>query len=298
MAVFMLIGYLLYKKGKITKEGSASMAQLLVNVIIPTTMITSFAVEKTPQKMREFWICLALTVGVQAIALVISRLLFQKKPIQQFAAAFSNAGFIGIPLIQACFGTEAVFYLVWYLIILNVLQWTYGSKLIVSSVEGAEKPSVPSLKNLLLSPIILAAAIGTIVFVTGAGGRLPSLVRGTLESLSVMNGPLAMIVLGVYLAQSDLLRSLTDKTLILTCLVRLVVIPAVLVLFLGFLPVDPTLRMAVFIAGATPAGANVAVYAQIYGADYPGACRIVTLSTILSIVILPVMIAFASVLIH
>ena len=298
MAIFMMIGWLLYKKGKITKEGSASLAQLLINVIIPATMINSFAVEKTPEKMKEFWICLFLSLGIQLIALLIARIIFAKKPIPQFAAAFSNAGFIGIPLIQACFGDHAVFYLVWLLIILNVFQWTYGSMLILESVPERGAEERPSLQSLLLSPIIIAAVLGAVVFVTGAGGRLPSLISGTIGSLSQLNGPIAMIVLGVYLAQSDLLHALTDRTLLITCAVRLIVIPAVFAVFLGFIPVNPEIRMALYIAGAAPAGANVAVYSQLYHADYASACRIVTLSTILSIVVLPVMIAFASLLIH
>lgn len=297
MAIFMLIGYLLYKKGKITKEGSGALASLLVWVVIPVTLINSFAVEKTPEKMKLFWITLLIGAAVELISLLIARLFFPRKPIHQFAAAFSNAGYIGIPLIEACFGPEAVFYMVWMILILNILQWTYGVFIIVKGSDTAEKISV-SPKSMLLSPIVIAAAAGILIFVTGVGNHLPSIIDGCLDNLAAINGPIAMMVLGVYLAQTNLLEGLKDSSLWMVSLVRLLIIPAVLIAVMSFIPVDPIVRMTILIAGSAPAGANVAVYSQVYHADYTGACRIVTLTTILSIVVLPLVIAVAGNFIH
>lgn len=104
---------------------------------------------------------------------------------------------------------------------------------------------------------------------------------------------MAMIVLGSYLAQSDIGKMVTSGHLYWVSAVRLLIIPAVTLLVFRLVPFDNDILMTVFIAAGAPIGANVAVYAQLHNKDYPYACQTVALSTLLSIVTVPVLLMLA-----
>ena len=134
MALYMICGYLLYKSGKITDEGSKSIANLLPWVIIPSTLINSFLTDYSAEKMRELLISFGMAALTLLIAMIIGILFFRNSGIECFAASFSNAGFIGIPLVQATVGSEGVFYLSGMLFLLKpaVGRLPKGIRIIIS----------------------------------------------------------------------------------------------------------------------------------------------------------------------
>lgn len=288
MFAYMLAGYLLFKTKKITVEGSRDIATILIWLVIPTVLINSFCVDFSVERLRELLLSSLLGALAMLSSIVVARLLFRKRPIDNFAAAFSNAGFIGIPLVQAALGPEAVFFLAGFLAILNILQWTYG----VGVLTG-EKGAL-SLKSVLFNPIMAGILIGLVLFFTGLGARLPSVVSSMLNGVAALNAPLAMLILGCYLAQTRLKEVFTTPRLYWLSAVRLIIIPLITMLLFWPLPLDKEIKLAVFISASAPVGANVAVYSQLHGLDYPYACKTVSLATLLSTVILPLMILAAT----
>lgn len=281
MALFMAMGYLLYSGKKISAEGSKSIAAILLWLVIPAVIINSFCVELTAEKLKQLAISAALGAIALVAAMAMARLIFPRSPVDNFAAAFSNAGFMGIPLVRACFGDEAVFYLVGFVAFLNVLQWTYGA-----SVLSRGKAHM-GWKQILLNPISVGLFAGLAIFLTGLGTHLPQVVLSTVKGISGLNGPLAMLVLGVYLGQSNPASMLTNPKLYQTGAVRLLVIPVVTAAVLWLIPASSAIRLTVLAAACAPVGSNVAVYAQIYGEDYPYACQTVAMSTLFSILTMP-----------
>lgn len=290
MAIYMLVGFALFKGGKITKEGSKSLANLLVWLIIPAVIINSFCVELSLEKLRALGLSALLAAVALAVSAAISHFAFKKSPVDNFAAAFSNCGFMGIPLVRAGFGDEAVFLLVGFVVLLNLLQWTYGAALL-----KGDKGAV-SLKGVLLNPITVGTDAGVVLFVTGLGSRLPGVLGGAIGGLAALNSPVAMLVLGIYMAQTSLKETVMSPRLYVLSAVRLLLIPAVTLALLTPLPVDLTMKYVILLGASAPVGANVAVYAQLYGKDYSYACRTVVLSTVLSILTLPVLVAAAGIL--
>lgn len=288
MAIYLLIGFALYKGGKITREGSKSLANLLVWLIIPAVIIHSFCVEFSLEKLRDLGLSALLAAGALAIAMLIARLLFGKNPVECFAVSFSNCGFMGIPLVKAGFGDEAVFLLVGFIVLLNLLQWTYGASLL----KGERRRLTP--KELLLNPVMVGAVLGLVLFATGLGTRLPAILSGALEGVAALNSPVAMLVLGVYMAQASLKETFLSPRLYFLSGIRLLAIPAATLLMLLFVPADPVMKYVILIGAAAPVGANVAVYAQLYDRDYAYACQTVVVSTLLSIATLPLMTALAA----
>lgn len=291
MFLYMLAGAVLYKKKKITQAGSRDLATTLLWLVLPIVIIDSFCVQFSFHKLIEMGISFFLGLVALIAAMALARMFFPDRPIDNFAAAFSNAGFIGIPLVRAVLGDEAVFYTVGIIAMLNILQWTYG----VAVLTG-EKKHV-SLKSIVLNPIFIGTLTGVLIFCTGMGNRIPQALDSTFHGISMLNAPLAMIVLGCYLAQTKLRNILLTISLYKVCFLRLLLIPIVTVLLFKFIPCGITMKMAVLCAAAAPVGANVAVYAQLNDLDYPYACETVVLSTVLSVISLAVMLMIAEFLI-
>lgn len=291
MFLYMFAGYLLFRNEKISIKGSKDIASILVWLVIPAVIVNSFCEAFSKERLIEFLESSALAAASIGIAMAVAALIFKKDPIAQFGCSFSNAGFIGIPLIQAAFGDKAVFWMVGMVAMMNIMQWSYG----VSIITG--KRSAAGLKNIVFSPIMAGTAIGLLIFLSGMGDRLPDVITTTLAGVSSLNAPVAMIVLGTYLAQSDIKKMVTSPHMYWVCMVRLMIIPAVTLVIFRMIPFDPDILLAIFIAAGTPAGANVAVYAQLHDGDYPYACQTVTLSTLLSIITLPAMILLADMMI-
>ena len=256
MAIYMLVGFALFKGGKITKEGSKSLANLLVWLIIPAVIINSFCVELSLEKLRALGLSALLAAVALAVSAAISHFAFKKSPVDNFAAAFSNCGFMGIPLVRAGFGDEAVFLLVGFVVLLNLLQWTYGAALL-----KGDKGAV-SLKGVLLNPITVGTAAGVVLFVTGLGSRLPGVLGGAIGGLAALNSPIAMLLLGIYMAQTSLKETVMSPRLYVLSAVRLLLIPAVTLALLTPLPVDLTMKYVILLGASAPVGANVAVYAR------------------------------------
>lgn len=288
MFLYLFIGYVLFKKKVITSGGSGEIGRLLLHVVMPAAIIKSYIKEYSGEMLTGFLISFAAALGALLLAMLVSALVFRRKSaIRQFGAAFSNAGFIGIPLVQMTLGEEAVFYVASFVAILNILQWTYG----VFIMTG-DKTQI-SLKKITTNPIAVSLLIGLLLFFLPV--RLPGIVTGVIGTLASMNGPLAMIVLGAYLAQIPLKELFTDRLTYLCAAVRLLLVPLLTMLCLFLIPDGfGTVRLAVMLAAAAPVGSNVAIFAQVYGKEYTDAVKDVCLSTVLSIVTMPVVIGLAN----
>ncbi|MBQ6389235.1 MAG: AEC family transporter [Mogibacterium sp.] len=288
MFLYMFAGYIMFRTRKMTVAGGEDIANLLVRIVIPAVIINSFCVEYSSAKLVQLLQSAFLSALGIGIAMLIAALFFRNHPVDNFGSAFSNAGFIGIPLIQAAFGDEGVFNIVAIVAMMNMMQWSYGVKVITG------KKSAVSARRLFINPIFISIVIGLALFLTRVGAHLPVILSSALTGMSALNAPLAMLVMGSYLAQSDMKKMLTTGHLYLACAVRLLIIPAITLLIFRFIPFNKEMILAVYIALSTPMGANVAVYARLYNGDYPYACQAVTLSTLLSIITLPVVIVAAS----
>ena len=290
MFVLMAIGFVAYRKQILSNQGTKDIGKLLLNVAIPMIVISNFCVEKSAEKTAELFESALLSFLCMALSVAFAYLVYHKKDrIAEFSAAFSNAGFIGIPLVQAIFGSGAVFYISVMIVLINVLQWTYGVYTIT------DDKSVMDFKKIMKNPLILSVGIGIVIYFLNI--RLPKIAMDIISSISAINTPLAMIVSGVYLAQSDLLNAMRKKDAWLLSLSRLIVIPLIVMLVFRFLPFGSTaMKLSILLAGACPVGSNVAVFAQQYDKDYRKGVEYVCVSTLLSILALPLVIFVANLL--
>ena len=292
MFILMFIGYFAYKRKIISDQGSRDLGAILLNIAVPVVVISNFCVEATPERINDLLLSGAVTLIAMFISVAVSVIFFHKTDrIAEFSSAFSNAGFVGIPLVQATFGSGAVFYISIMIVLVNVLQWTYGVFTIT------DDRSVMDLRKVAKNPVVLAVAVGMIVFF--ARIQLPSIVSSIFSIISGLNTPLAMLVSGVYLAQSDLLAMLKKKRVYFVSAVRLLVVPVITLLVFRLLNIgSATLQMSILLAAACPVGSNVAVFARLYDKDFKSGVEYVCVSTLLCLATLPAVIWLASLLIH
>ena len=276
----------LSRKGFLSPQGTKDLGAILLRVIIPCVIVKSYITEFSRERLLELALSAGLTLIGFILAMVISYLVFGKRRrLENFAASFCNAGFIGIPLAQAIIGEEGVFYIAASVALLNLFQWTYGVYIM------ADRKDAISAKTIAKNPVVIAIVIGVVLFVSQI--PVPGIVTSTLGYIAGMNTPIAMILMGTYLAKLPL-KKLLDKRAYGCVLFRLVIIPAVILLVFWVLPVsNADIALAAFLAAATPVGANICVFAQQYDCDYEFSVVTVCLSTLLSVVTVPLLVSFA-----
>lgn len=129
MFLYMGAGFVLFKKGLVSKAASASFANTLIYLVLPCAILQSFFTARTPEKVTALWLSMLWGIVILILSIIIASLLFHKHPIENFGAAFSNAGFMGLPLITAILGADSVFYAAGMIAFLNIFQWFYGQRI-------------------------------------------------------------------------------------------------------------------------------------------------------------------------
>ncbi len=284
MLAYMIPGFILYKKRIVTDDGAKDIGKLLIYIILPSAIVNSYNIGYSHEKAVGLLLSFFAAAVALALSVILSGIFFGRKmPIECFSAAFSNAGFMGIPLVSSVVGADAVYYAAAFVAILNVLQWTYGVYIITGNRLAV------SVKKILLNPVIISFMIGMSLFFLPV--KLPVFISEILGTIAQMNAPIAMLTVGFYLAQISFKTLLSDKYSYGVSAVRLLVVPLLTAILLAFLPVgDSTLKLTVIILAAAPVGSNVAVYAQIHGGDHKRAVREIVMSTLLSVVTMPIVI--------
>ena len=287
MFILSGIGYLMFRTGKITLEGNKCLGNILIYLSLPCVILNSFLTERTTEKLIDLGLSAVITIIIVLISGLVSHLFFKKDAIANFSSTFSNPGFFGVPIITASIGASAVFYMTPFIAALNMGQWTYGVSLLTGKSDGLTP------KKILTAPFMVGIVAGLFFFLTGI--PVPELMSKTVSFLAGLNTPLAMFTIGIYLAQADLGKMFAKKQLYLVTLARLVIIPALALVVIALVPFGNTeMKLALLIAIACPVGSNVAVYAQLHNSNYAYAVETVVISTLFSIITIPVLAGIAS----
>lgn len=290
MFLLMTLGYFIYKKRLIDEVGTKQITNLLIRIIAPIIMITTFQREFSIEKLKQLFLAFIFSLISMIIGFIIAKIIFKKEQkLEQFATTFSNAGFIGIPLVQAILGSDSIFYLSAYLVCCNLLNWTYGIYLLTGKKESI------SIKQAFVNPATIGSAVGIILFVFSI--RLPEIVLSTLNNLASINTPLAMIVLGIYVAQSELKSVFIDYRIYFSSFISLVVIPIIILFALLLIPEKYNeIKTVILIATSAPVGVSLAIFAEQYGSDYVYGSRIISLSTFMSMLTIPAIIYLSNII--
>ena len=227
-------------------------------------------------------------MGVQTFTWLLSRVAFTKVPedkqmVLRHGTITSNAGFLGNPITQGVFGNEGLLYASIAMIPVRIFLWSAG----LSLYTKTDSKSV--VKNLLTHPCVIAVFVGFgIMF---APFELPAFMVRTLNSVGGCTTAISMMVIGAILADIDL-GHIEWGLLGYYCLLRLIVIPAVSFVALSLLGLAPMVTGVCTLLSGMPAASLTAVLAAKYGQNYGFASQVVFVSTLLSMITIPLMTLF------
>ncbi|MBR2578301.1 MAG: AEC family transporter [Erysipelotrichaceae bacterium] len=284
MFAYMAIGFAFYKARLLNKAGTAAMSNILVYAVIPSIILHTFFIPYDAavlEKMAQGLLAALISLGAGAIICI---LVFKDDPLNRVGCTFPNAGFIGIPLVTAVLGAEAIVYLMPLHMMLNVFQYTYAA-----TTLSKERNSF--FKVIIKNPMVISVLVGLAIFLCGMGDRMPSTVSKVVDGLYGMLTPLSMIVAGTYLAQVDF-RRISYLRDLKASFTRLILIPVCFFLLMKLVPIAADAKLVVQIGSACSIGSVIAIYADKFDNDYVYACEVVTFSTIMLALTMPLIMMF------
>lgn len=289
MFLMMVIGAVLYRGQLVDNAGSKQLSNVALYVATPAVILQSLATTFDAAKMAAGAACMALSFIFTLVSAGVARLYFRdRQRAAQLGITISNMGFMGIPLVQSVLGEEYVFYISACMAGQVPLIWSYGIWLI------SQDTSKISLKKIATNPSIVAVVVGIVLFCCSID--LTGVIKVTAQDMGNLNTGLAMLVMGIYLAQTDLRSLVRDRNLYAACALRLLAVPAIVIAAMVLLPLDPIVKLVVVIALSTPCGTVSAMFPQMFGGDYRFGAGLVSVSTLLSLVLMPLVLAASLVL--
>lgn len=283
--LMMGVGFFLVRRGRLDAAGLSQMSYILLYVVTPCLMVDALGKAAcTPALLRELAVCLAVVSVLYAVNMLLSRFLFPRAQRDtgdtlRFAAIYGNTSFMGLPLIQSILGDEALIYCTVVIAIFNIATWTHGAVV----MGGRENASV---KKALLNPGVLGCAAGFLLFFLDL--ELPAPLGSAVGFLANLNTPLAMVVIGGQMASAGLLETFRRRELYAASGLKLLALPVLTALLLLPLKLGGLMFCTIVILAGTPTAGITGIFAQQFRRDTAAAARMITLSTLLSILTLPV----------
>lgn len=290
MFIMIAIGFICAKIKLIDKETNKKLSDILLYLVNPLLIFTSFQMEFNKELFKNQMLAFALSFLAIGMTIVLSFVFIRKKnnpdfSIERFAIIFTNCSFMGIPLLSSLFGNLGVFYLTAYIAVFNIIVWTYG----VIMISG--KTSLKDVLKQLCSPAIISIVLGIICFV--ARILLPDIILEPLNAVGSMNTPLAMLIAGAALASSSFKSALTSiKTYYLIAL-RLLILPAIFLLCVFWLPIDTEVLLTVIIAASCPTATITTMFALKFDKNTSLSSNIFATTTLLCLFTIPLIVLFA-----
>ncbi len=295
MFILMAVGLLTNKLGFMHGQTATDLTNILLYIVSPCLIVNAFEQHFSASRLQALaWVMLGilLTYGVMV---VVTQLVFKHvadpnlRRIMRFGAVYSNAGFMGVPLASALFGSTGVFFAVASLAGFNIFCWTHGIALFTP--HQAVDHHV-NWRQILLNPNIVAIVVGLIIFVSAI--HLPSLLNQTITYVSSINTPLSMIVIGNSLAAVKLNRHTLDRRLWWPLVLRNVVFPLVCLLILQVFGVRGIPLYTTVLMAACPVAGNVVLFTLKAHGDTSPAVTLMSLSTILCMATIPLVFALSN----
>lgn len=290
----ILTGYFCYKKEIITDTLQPKLSYLVVNIFNPFLIISGISdksVDKSFHLVMENIFLVLLLFGIWIITgpllVRLLRLPNEKRPLYNLMNIFSNLGFMGLPLISSIYGQGATIYVSFYMLMYNLLLYTYG--IYIGSKNSPYKNTHFEWKK-LMNPGVIASLLAIVIFFLHI--PVPSAIGTFVSYMGNTAVPLSMILIGVFMAKIDLKSIFINGTVYLFAFFKLLLLPILLILTLKQFPFDPTVFGVFVLLSGMPVGSLVIILADEYGIGGEEGVQGIMLTTILSLFTLPIVVLF------
>ena len=291
IGVILALGFLLGKLKLISPKTNKDLVNLLLTVFMPASLFAAFPTNYSDETSDMFKAGLLAGVLVMTALIIASKIIFNKKLYDdklryesQFALIFNNATFLGYPIIASTFGDQGVIPYCGFIIAFNIALFSYGVYLFKHKVDGK------LILNVITNPNIIAVVLGVIVFITGF--QLPSFATDAVKFTGNATTALSVICVGYMLSNAKFFKLIKKWKLIITAASQLVLGPLIAYWLLTLLQFPTEVVAVCTLIQALPTATSLGLFASKYGGDQTEASELVTVSTLLSIVIMPIMVSW------
>ena len=287
------VGYACRKTNFLSDAFVKGCVNLLLLIVTPCLIVHVFQRPFTKDALANLGLALAVAFAAHFIGIAFAEACFRraddmKRGVLKFATVFSNGGFMAIPLEYALLGPDGAFYGAVYVVVFNLLCWTYGLKAMCGHLKDMNR------RILFINPGTIGIAVGLPLFLTST--TLPAILHDPVKYISDLNTPLAMIVIGFYLADARFAAYFRCIPALIASALRLLAIPAIVLAGLVMMKganIDPTMAVALTASTSAPVAAMDTMFAAKYGRDVDVSVGLVAVTTILSILTMPVLVGIA-----
>lgn len=292
-ALFAIIasGFVLRKLEWVDDNSITSLSKILMGFALPITIFLSMQQPFSMTLLKEGIITMGLSALMIVIMLLIGRILaiiFKAPPSQSgviaFGTAFPNSVYIGMPVIRAVLGEEAMFYVSMYVLMHNILAPTLG---VYFMQQPLPKKEAVKTKDNSLIPVVVSIVAGLTLFFFSI--EIPTLIGKPLQMISNIMTPISMIIVGNNLAKEPLLDMIKDKRLFIIAIVKLVGAPLVLFGIMSIFIDNPMIVSVLVFLASMPTATLTTVFSENIGADEVFASQLVVVATLLSMITIPLM---------
>lgn len=289
--LLLILGFVLFKCHIFDEYTNKKISALIVNVASPMLIISSIAGVEGSNKSIVFLMIgagILMYIGFIILGKIINRIFpFTKKdwPVYECMVVFANTGFMGYPVLLDVFGQEAVFYASLIHMAFNFFVYTYA---IMCLTKGDDSEFKLNFKQ-LLTPGIILIFVGIFIYLFDI--QLPSVLMDTINSVGSLTAPLSMMMIGSSLAVYPIKDSFTDWRSYVFAFVRLMIVPFVTMIMCRLLHIDAYYANITIITNAMPVGSMVLMLATQYNANVKIVTRNIVVSTLLSVITIPIVVA-------
>ncbi len=291
VVLLVLIGFLARKFKLIDDSFSKKLSALVVYIGSPALMIsglinTEYSANKLLSGFFVFFLGFAVYVLIYLFSYLITPFFKEQneKNIVTFALEFSNAGFVGFPILGAMFGAEGRFLGAFYVAFFNIITWMHGISIILRK-NGHSKIS---LFKVFVNFGTVPGVIGILLFVFRIS--LPVPLMTAIEYTAGISTPISMFVIGGLIATIPLGKLFSSIKVYMFSFVRLIVVPLIVALVCHLCNIDDKYVLIISALTSLPAAANTVMFAEQYDVEPKFAAHCIGMSTVLSVLTIPTVI--------
>ncbi len=290
LMILAAVGFCAHKGNLFTEKTARACNGLLFYIVTPSVICHSFIkLERSEETLSLLGWALLGGFLFHFAGVIVTRFLFNRSPaaaVYKYASMYGNMGYMGIPLSQAVLGSTGVFICSVMVFIFNMFCFTHGAAIMDRGKNGGI-----NLKKMLVNPGTIGLAMGLPIFLLDIS--LPSVIYQPLTHLANLNTPIAMLMLGTYLAATKLGQIFTIKENYLVALIKLILLPAATIGTAFLIGVRGDLLVGFALMSCVPTASNTVMFAAQFEQDTGRAGMTIALNNLVSVFTMPIWIALA-----
>lgn len=288
--ILIAVGFLCSKRGFFSENSIGELSRFVLYAVTPCVIVDSFHRPFDSTMLRGLVISAGAAALVHLLNITLAHIFIREKDtsarsVMRYASVFSNCGYMSLPIQNMILGSDGVFYCAIFIGVFTLFTWTYGLIIMGGKLEDIK------LKRLALNPGILGILVGMFFFLTPFS--LPQILHIPIKGLAAMNTPLPMVIIGFYLSRISSLSVFGSRQVMTVVILRLILSPIISLFILCFLGLKETLLISLVISASAPSAANTVMFASLFRKNSELAVSIMSLTTLLSIITIPLIISFA-----